>query len=195
VRKGKHRGKRIYTLSLEERKTCPTSCRHWQSCYGNNMPYAKRIDHTDPNFLPTLEKEIAWRLALPTHTAGILVRLHALGDFYSPEYVGFWRKMLTKHKRLAIFGYTARHPSKPDEFPLGSFIGNGIQSMNKDFGDRCMIRYSDGKMKTMSTVSIGEASSKPANAFQCPEQTGQTKCCATCGACWSTTKNVAFLEH
>lgn len=35
----------------------------------------------------------------------------------------------------------------------------------------------------------------PANAFVCPEQTGKTRCCATCAACWSTTKNVAFLEH
>lgn len=35
----------------------------------------------------------------------------------------------------------------------------------------------------------------PASAFVCPEQTNKTRCCATCGACWSTTKNVAFLEH
>lgn len=59
VRKAKFRGYWVYTLSLEERKTCPSSCQHWQTCYGNNMPFAKRVDHTDPEFLPTLEAEIA----------------------------------------------------------------------------------------------------------------------------------------
>jgi hypothetical protein len=29
----------------------------------------------------------------------------------------------------------------------------------------------------------------------CPEQTGKTECCATCGACWATDKNVAFMRH
>jgi hypothetical protein len=28
------------------------------NCYGNNMPFAKRVDHTDPAFLPKLEAEI-----------------------------------------------------------------------------------------------------------------------------------------
>ncbi|MBY0515046.1 MAG: hypothetical protein K2P78_14230, partial [Gemmataceae bacterium] len=54
VRKGKLKGYWIYTLSLEERATCPTSCEHWRSCYGNAMPFAKRVDHTDPAFLPAL---------------------------------------------------------------------------------------------------------------------------------------------
>ena len=48
---------------------------------------------------------------------------------------------------------------------------------------------------TMSTVSIKTEADCPPNAFVCPEQTNKTRCCATCGACWSTTKNVAFLEH
>lgn len=189
VRKGHHRGKRIYTLSLEERKTCPTSCQHWQSCYGNNMPYAKRIDHTDPKFLDALRSEIKRLLRLPTHRAGLLIRLHALGDFFHQSYVLFWREMLVQHPRLAIYGYTAHKPG------LLGFMGNCIAALNQEFPDRSYIRFSNGGLPTMSTVSIGEESSRPANAFQCPEQTGQTKCCATCGACWSTTKNVAFLEH
>ena len=31
--------------------------------------------------------------------------------------------------------------------------------------------------------------------FQCPEQTGKTRSCLTCGACWSTKKAVSFKEH
>lgn len=191
VRKGKFRGYRIYTLSLEERKTCPSSCQHWQTCYGNNMPFAKRIDHTDPAFLPTLEKEIAYLLAQPANAEGILIRLHALGDFYSLAYVGFWREMLTMHRRLALFGYTARLPGL---FPSGA-IGNSIVALNAHFPERCIIRFSNGGRERMSTVTILDETSRPADAFVCPEQTGKTRCCATCGACWSTIKNVAFMEH
>lgn len=186
VRKAKFRGYWIYTLSLEERKTCPDSCRHWQTCYGNNMPFAKRVDHIDPAFLPTLEAEIAKLLSIRGR-AGVLVRLHALGDFFSVEYVDFWMKMLRRHPRLALYGYTARHPVTE--------IGDRIWVMNRLWPDRCMTRFSDGQLPELSTVSIGDEGGCPPNAFVCPEQTGKTRCCATCGACWSTKKNVAFMEH
>lgn len=184
VRKAKFRGYWIYTLSLEERKTCPLSCKHWQTCYGNNMPFAGRVDHTDPRFLPTLAKEIA---ALCLKRKGVLVRLHALGDFYSVEYVAFWNRMLRTYANLAVYGYTARPPEQG--------IGYEVRLMNRRHGERCMIRFSDGGLPRMSTVSIGDESGLPSNAFLCPEQTGKTRCCATCGACWSTKKNVAFMEH
>lgn len=185
VRKGKLRGYWIYTLSLEERKTCPRSCDHWQTCYGNNMPFAKRVDHTDPAFLPALAEEIA---RLCASKRGVLIRLHALGDFYSAEYVEFWSSMLDKHPNLAIFGYTARG--------LSGAIGYALTMAIVRHGfDRFAIRYSNGGFRTQSTVSIKTEADCPANAFVCPEQTGKTRCCATCAACWSTTKNVAFLEH
>jgi hypothetical protein len=186
VRKAKFRGYWIYTLSLEERATCPTSCKHWQSCYGNNMPFAKRVDHTDPAFLPKLEAEID-KLCAMKNRAGVLIRLHALGDFFSVAYVKFWERMLRRHENLAVFGYTARPPE------VG--IGYEVRYMNRLFRHRSMIRFSDGGLPIMSTVSIGDETGCPPGAFICPEQTGKTRCCATCGACWSTTKNVAFMEH
>jgi len=191
VRKGKHRGYWIYTLSLEERKTCPNTCQHWQTCYGNNMPFAKRMDHTHPAFLTTLEKEIDALIKgtqrCNSKATGILIRLHALGDFYSVDYVYFWLRMLRKHSRLALYGYTARN--------IDDAIGDGIHLLNSAFSDRCHIRFSNGGYTNRSTISINREDSRPENSFICPEQTGKTLCCATCGACWSTTKNVAFLEH
>lgn len=184
VRKGHLRGYWIYTLSLEERKTCPASCQHWQSCYGNNMPFAKRIDHTDPAFLPMLEKEIA---ELCAKRKGILIRLHALGDFYSTAYVLFWNRMLAEYPKLSLYGYTGRLS--------GTAIGWMIHGMNSEFGKRCMIRFSNGRGHGMSTVSIGSEESKPTNATICPEQTGRTQACATCGLCWGSKRNIAFLEH
>lgn len=184
VRKAKFRGYWIYTLSLEERKTCPDSCRHWQTCYGNSMPWADRNDHTHPDFLPSLARHVA---ELCLKRKGVLIRLHALGDFFSTEYVEFWMRMLRTYSNLAVYGYTARHPVTE--------IGNMVFMMNERWKDRCMIRFSDGCLPRMSTVSIGTEEGCPPDAFVCPEQTGKTRCCATCAACWSTTKNVAFMEH
>ncbi len=185
VRKGRFKGYWIYTLSLQERATCPRSCEHWQTCYGNNMPFAKRVDHTDPAFLPTLEAEIE-RL-LKRHKTGVLVRLHALGDFYSEHYVKWWGDQLRKHPRLAVFGYTARDNSDP--------IGEAVIHLRHVMWDRFAVRSSNGARHNKATVSIRAEEDCPTSAFVCPEQTGKTRCCATCGACWSTTKTVAFLEH
>lgn len=185
VRKGKLKGYWIYTLSLEERATCPRSCAHWRSCYGNAMPFAKRIDHTDPAFLPALEAEI--EMLLKRHKTGVLIRLHALGDFYSVGYVDFWREQLRKHPRLAVFGYTAH------DWP--GTIGQRLMLGEIEFDRRWMIRNSNSASPRMATRSIKAEADCPPDAFVCPEQTGKTRCCATCAACWSTTKNVAFLNH
>lgn len=190
ARIGKLKGYWIYTLSLEERATCPRSCFHWQSCYGNNMPYAKRVDHTAPDFLPRLEAEIE-ALCNPryggVHRKGVIIRLHALGDFYSPEYVTFWDRMLRKHANLVIFGYTA--------WGSGTAIGYTINELINAWPGRAMIRFSNGGMRTRSTVPIVRAEDCPPGAFVCPEQTGQFDACGKCGACWATLKNVAFIEH
>lgn len=190
VRKGHLRGYWIYTLSLQERATCPISCGHWQTCYGNNMPFAKRIDHTDPAFLPKLEAEITAlcdQAARSRVRKGILIRLHALGDFYSIAYTQFWMRMLAEHRNLAIYGYTAHSPLAP--------MGAAVELLNFYYPERSFVRFSNGRLATMSTVSIGSVESCPPDAFVCPEQTGKTLGCDTCGACWGTRKNVAFLEH
>jgi hypothetical protein len=191
VRKGKlFRDYWIYTLTLEERATCPRSCGHWESCYGNNMPWAKRIEHGKP-LLRALENEIRDLLftkwGRPRPRVGILIRLHALGDFWSPEYVAFWDGMLKLHPRLAVFGYTARRLDDP--------IGYAIARVKYRHGRRFAIRYSDGGFDDDCTVSIREEDECPPDAFICPEQTGKTRGCGTCGLCWNSTRNVAFLEH
>ena len=186
VRVGRFKGWWLYTLSLEERKTCPRACHHWQNCYGNGMPYAKRVDHTDPAFLPALEANID-RLVAVKNRPGIIVRLHALGDFYSVDYVEFWKRQLSRETRLVLFGYTAWLPGTP--------IGDEVQRLIDLFPGRAMLRFSNGGLEDRSTVPIIDAVDCPPGAFVCPEQTGQFEACGKCGACWSTLKNVAFLAH
>ena len=43
ITKGIWRGLPLYSLTLEERATCPTTCAHFSDCYGNNMRYAHRF--------------------------------------------------------------------------------------------------------------------------------------------------------
>lgn len=188
VRKGKRfRGYWIFTLTLEERATCPRACEHWQTCYGNNMPFAKRIDHRDQKKLQqaielNIEREINRR-----GRAGILIRLHALGDFFNVEYVEFWESMLVKYSKLAIFGYTA--------YPPNTTIGNAIKEARNSFGFRFSIRASNHKAsKLWSTRTVVNAFSAK-DAIQCPEQIGRSDGCGKCGLCWNTNKNIAFIQH
>ena len=185
VKKGRFKGYTIRTVTLEERATCPKSCLHWGDCYGNNMPWAKRVNHDSPYFLPRLEAEID--AAVADAKVGVLARLHVLGDFYSADYVSFWRRMLEKHSTLAAWGYTARR------------FGNISEALDRLFQDyeasgRFIIRTSDTRA-VLGTRTIDRTDQCPADAFICPVQTGKTKSCATCAACWEGTKNVAFLRH
>src|SRR4051812_1807050 len=42
VTKGRWSGYPVFTLTLEERATCPRSCLHWLDCYGNKMNWPTR---------------------------------------------------------------------------------------------------------------------------------------------------------
>lgn len=186
VRKGRlFRGYWIYTLTLEERKTCPNTCAHWTTCYGNNMPFAKRIKH-DGALISRLQAEIPALLGVRGRK-GLLVRLHALGDFFSVEYVQFWALMLELYPKLAIFGYTARTENDS--------IGREIKRTKERFGRRFSIRWSSRTALRDGAIPIFQKADCPEQTFICPEQTRRTDCCATCGLCWNTDKNVAFLEH
>ncbi len=181
----KWKGMTLYSLTLEERATCPTSCSQWDVCYGNNMPFAHRFDHTDPNFLVLLKAQL---MGLSVkHPSGFVVRLHVLGDFYSKEYVEFWKKMLMSFPNLHVFGYT--------HWLKNSVIGRVINKLNVSFSDRWRIRYSDEEEKTSSFIALVTKEPRTTNHVICPEQQGKTPSCADCGYCWSSEKPIVFIEH
>jgi hypothetical protein len=186
VRKGWARGYWIYTLTLEERATCPRTCHHWATCYGNNMPYAKRVDRRDRGALEAAIRRDVVRLLSVRGRPGILVRLHALGDFYSAPYVRFWSALLREFPGLAAYGYTAYAPTTD--------IGKAITAAKREHGRRFAVRWSNGRDDEDCAIPV-RAVDEAVNAIVCPEQTGATTGCGTCGLCWGTARNIAFLEH
>jgi hypothetical protein len=110
--------------------------------------------------------------------------------------VNFWEEMLLKHPKLCIFGYTARK---------GDNIAHAIWLLNTRFSERCVIRHSgnfeagephgDSQDPFIEDWSYAAEESFEGASFDCPEQTGKIKDCASCGLCWTTPKTVRFLSH
>ena len=177
---GMHKDRPIFTLTLEERATCPRTCGHWNDCYGNNMPFAHRISHGEG----LAQKLYADLTQIQKKHDKFLVRLHVLGDFYSVDYVKFWEKCLAKFPGLAIWGYTHWHP--------GTDIGDEINRIRTAQWDRFSVRYSD-YIKDVLSANSEEVADK---GVICPEQTGKAKSCADCGLCWAMKKQpVIFKTH
>lgn len=174
----------MYSLTLEERMSCPDYCAQWDNCYGNNMPFGHRFDHTDPTFIPLLKDNI--QQLLHKHKQGIVIRLHVLGDFFDIDYCLFWVSMLLENPMLKVFGYT--------HHALTTDMGQAVNAINKITPTQARIRFSDDYTTEFSayTKTTQPASS---NGIYCPEQTGKTDSCATCGYCWSSGKPVIFIEH
>lgn len=182
VRHGPLKGAVLYSLTLEERRTCPRACLLWEKCYGNNMPFAHRYDHTAPDFYDQLSA------ALDTICLAhkrVLVRLHVLGDFFSKDYVDWWVQQLDERPELSLFGYTAHAPD--------SEIGRALHRGTVMHGWlRCAIRYSGAEIPVRS-AHVGKEPLP--GSFTCPEQLDQVKSCADCGACWNGETNVRFIPH
>jgi hypothetical protein len=196
VTRGHWKGMAIYTLSLEERATCPTTCDLWAACYGNAMPYAHRHKH-GPELLVALTAQL--RRLSSKHQEGYIVRLHVLGDFYDTDYVQFWIDALTEHAALRIWGYTHWEPDTP--------IGRLVRKMNAvrgvTSGNHCFVRFSispEQAPQVMGATTIWrrpEASTVPEGQI-CPASVEDSMACGTCGLCWSEEmrgKTIVFPGH
>lgn len=182
--KGFARGWPIYTLTLEERATCPRSCKEWLTCYGNNMQAAERMV-ADGHLMAQLGDEL--RQLAADHPAGFIVRLHVLGDFPDVNWLAFWRAMMALYDRLHVFGFTAHDPA--------SEMGRAIALLSADFGwRRWAIRFSGAPHEARASRVIGPGE-RDQGGIMCPAQTGATDCCGTCALCWQSETSVIFRRH
>lgn len=180
--KGRWKGLPIFTLTLEERSTCPRTCLEWHTCYGNNLGKQPRI-LPDDTLEPRLFAQLMHLMAV--NNDGIIVRLHVLGDFFSVEYVLFWRKMLQYFPKLRIFGFTARLPDTE--------IGREVLYLIRDFEDQALFRVSGGGKPLLCSEVVD--TEDQATGIVCPAEKDVDRCCATCGLCWQTDLTISFIKH
>lgn len=193
ISKGKLRGLPLYSLTLEERATCPSDCFHWKSCYGSpvgkagGMYMADRFKHGRPLTIKLSQELEALN---KKHKKGFLIRLHVLGDFYSVGYVKYWASKLKRYPRLHVFGYSARLKGK---------IHEELQRTRRLYQDRWMVRYSTNesyrKESPYKMYAVREEF-KGTNIV-CPSQEGKVDACLDCALCWSPgfKKSIKFLTH
>lgn len=187
IQKGRYRGMPLYSLTLEERATCWDGCPNWSTCYGDNMPFAKRYT-PGPALLTAIDHDVE-RLS-KKHPAGFVVRLHVLGDFYAVDYVQHWATLLQTVPALRLFGYT--------HWPADHPIGTAVTSLVHTYADRVAFRRSDGDRRSDAlpvALTIGRDAPAAPGTIVCPEQTGQTASCTTCGLCMNLTTSVSFRDH
>jgi len=207
VTKGKLAGFPIFTVTLEERATCPRSCIHWADCYGNNMMNATRYA-ADDALIAQIQDDLAFYQA--KHPNGFLVRLHVLGDFFSVAYVAQWAKWLGMFSALHVYGYTANQPDAAYNKERG--IGQAILSLRQACGIRFAVRFSGSFTDSFAALSNDDKRAQimlaEKRAFVCPTQiskeTGKlavkgeatlAESCGACGACWQSKKPVVFITH
>jgi hypothetical protein len=157
IKKGRFAGYVIYTLTLEERATCPRSCYHWDNCYGNNMMFAHRLQHGS-DLEQRIKKEVE---ELCGTYKGVIVRLHVLGDFYSRAYVWTWAELLFAFDNLAIWGFTGHAPD--------SDIGIEIKFCRDKFGERFSVRFSNAPTHQFSANSADLYKPEKNKSIVCPE--------------------------
>ena len=189
VLKGNKKDFKIYTLTLVERNTCSDECEHWLTCYGNNMPFGIRFNPYNKNFLPRLESDLKTIANEPNNKKGFLLRLHVLGDFYSKDYVLFWKRMLKLYPNLNIYGYTRNHSNS--KYLEKRNIANEIIKLNTLFSTRFYIRFSN-KLdieESANSIDLGK------KGITCLAQVDDKKTCATCTLCWTSKKPINFITH
>lgn len=186
VLKGEWKGLPIWTLTLEERKTCSPDCQNLRRCYGNNMHLASRIDHLHPDFYPLLLAEL--KQLQERNPQGFVVRLHVLGDFFSLDYLLFWERALALFPALRIFGYTAWTKETP--------IGQAVHHLRTKHHERFRVRFSNQGEANVIPYPI-KARGRSDWGVVCPAQTHEHVTCGSCTLCWSLpeTTPIAFMEH
>lgn len=184
VTKGAWKGMPIYTLTLEERATCPSYCEHWKDCFGNKMQWPTRWRY-DARFMGVMVEHL--KLLARQFPDGFVVRLHVLGDFPNPNYVNFWHMVMIV-PQIHVFGYTRWNKESP--------VGKALQKCAKEFPDRWKIRWSErgGVMGTKTSTDV-TLRGNTKDGIVCPAQTNDSDCCGTCALCWSTDKPIVFLNH
>jgi hypothetical protein len=183
--KGVWKGIALYSLTLEERKTCPATCQQLSICFGNNMPFAQRWN-VDSHLYTRLLIEVE-HLSYVHRTYA--VRLHVLGDFPDRPYVEFWLAALRAHPGLRLFGFT--------HWDRASEVGSLIEAESLKW-DRFRIRFSDHHRgpRTAHVIKDRGQQGKHRLGIICPaDHTRPERTCGSCALCINSTVPIVLKAH
>lgn len=184
--KGTWKGSPLFSLKLEERRTCPATCQRLASCYGNNIGRRATRWNVDAKLYMRLNVELD---ELSLYNRSYAIRLHDLGDFPSVPYVEFWLAALRAHSGLSLFGFT--HWDRTSE------IGRAIERESAKW-DRFRIRFSDNHRgsRTSHVIPDDGEQGKHQLGIVCPaDHTRPNVTCGSCGFCINSTAPVVFKMH
>lgn len=171
---GRWKGFRTLSCTNEERATCPAICQHKADCYGNNMPFAIRYV-IDEHWYSAIEHQLAYECG----RGPVALRLKVLGDFSSTKETRFWDMMMSRHRNLHVWGFTARRTQA---------VRWALDALAERYPGRWRIRTSgDGNKPWAANAEGGPG-------FVCPG-VSKNLTCVKCGLCWSTSKPVVFPNH
>ncbi len=195
----------IFTVTWEERRTCPRSCTHWLDCYTNNTPRMRRKDYDlarEEEILSLMEAQLVQHLER-IRTPYMYVRLHQAGDFPTLRYVEWWEEMLTKYPRVHVFGYTHRATDKDDD--ASRAIARAIQRLNDTWWHtRWRIFQSSSGLPARGANTFHTAEqARSGHHMPCPEQVGRVPTCGECQMCFPGDHSrgkafggsIGFLQH
>lgn len=202
-----NRGKlfdRIFVWNLPPVITCPGMsdwCKF--NCYNADDRYEKfPINKWCENLWwvlndkETLENRIYFQLK-ECKTERTAVRIHSSGDFFSKEYIAFWKDIACRNTNVYFWAYTR-------SWVVKELVGDikeldKLDNMNLILSwDETMTKPPDGFAKSIVYNSNDEISAvlKREDGIACPEQYDLVPSCADCGICINKRlKNIYFVLH
>ena len=178
-------GESVKTWSMNT-STCACKC---PGCYGETgfykMANVKRS--LDMNTELATKHLDFWKRAImaqcETLTAGTEIRIHAVGDFFSAEYVQAWREIIKAFPELIFWTYTkTQFESAFDDLDNANIV-KSIVNGKLNFG------HCDHIMRTYEELKTAGES---VHICKCGVDDNQH--CAGCHKC-SISKYVLFIEH
>ena len=180
-------GKAVRTWSMNQ-TTCPCHCK---GCYGDNGCYRfastilslARNTELARNHLEFLERAI--RAQLETFPDGTEIRIHALGDFFSADYLDMWRRIVRDYPQHVFWTYTKVQAFEDafNEYGNANIVKSIVKGFGFNFG-HC--DYVIDMYKALKSVG--------ANVHICRCGIDPSQHCAGCHKC-SESEYVLFVEH
>lgn len=180
-------GAAVRTWSMNQ-TTCPCHC---PGCYADSGCYRRATVKRSLARNTTLAREHleftekAIRAQLDTLPDGTEIRIHAVGDFFSADYLNMWRRIVRDYPQHIFWTYTKVRVFENafNEYPNANIVKSVVQGFGFNFG------HCDYVIDMYKALQAAGANVHICRCGIDPEQH-----CAGCHKC-SDCEYVLFVEH